>query len=87
MLCDKKIYFFKVDVNSGTSVTFEDAYEKSKNIANALAKLGFKQGDVLYFVTFEMAQLYVVDLAVWLLGGAIRGCYQREAPGNYSTQN
>ncbi|XP_059469197.1 uncharacterized protein LOC132192960 [Neocloeon triangulifer] len=75
-----------IDVNSGTSVTFGDAYEKSKNVANVLARLGFKQGDVLYYVTFEMAQVYVVHLAAWLLGGAVRGCFQGEAPEVYARQ-
>ncbi|XP_065349133.1 uncharacterized protein LOC135945393 [Cloeon dipterum] len=51
-----------------------------------MARLGFKQGDVLYYVTYEMAQLFVLHLATWLLGGAVRGCYQGESAEVYARQ-
>ncbi|CAB3365594.1 Hypothetical predicted protein [Cloeon dipterum] len=81
---DRPALIKMVDVNSGTTVTFHDAYEKSKCVANVMARLGFKQGDVLYYVTYEMAQLFVLHLATWLLGGAVRGCYQGESAGYFS---
>jgi len=74
--------FLKVDIPSGRSVTFGQVKRDATKIASALARKGFKQGDVLYFVTYELAHLYLVSVGVWLLGGVVRGCYQAEAPGN-----
>jgi len=72
-----------VDVPSGRSVTFGQVKSDATKIASALARKGFKQGDVLYFVTYEVARLLLVEIGVWMLGGVVRGCYQAEAPGNY----
>jgi acyl-coenzyme A synthetase/AMP-(fatty) acid ligase len=66
---------------TGKNVKFNELEEQSRRVASALGKRGFIKGDVLYFVTYEMAQLYVVQLAVWRLGGAVRGCFQAEIPG------
>jgi hypothetical protein len=64
-------------------VRFCDIDEKSKRIASGLARLGFKKGDVLQFVTYETARLYLIQVAIWRLGGAVRGSFQDEAPGKY----
>jgi len=63
---------------------FKEIESGSKAIASGLARMGFSKGDILYFVTYETAQLYLVQLAVWRLGGAVRGCYQQENPGKIS---
>jgi long-subunit acyl-CoA synthetase (AMP-forming) len=62
---------------------FKDIESKSKAIASGLAKMGFGKGDTLYFVTYETAQLYLIQMAVWRLGGAVRGCYQQENRGKF----
>jgi acyl-coenzyme A synthetase/AMP-(fatty) acid ligase len=62
-------------------VRFCDIDEKSKRIASGLIRLGFKKGDVLQFVTYETARLYLIQVAVWRIGGAVRGSFQDEAPG------
>jgi acyl-coenzyme A synthetase/AMP-(fatty) acid ligase len=71
----------QVDVSSETSIKFRDVEKHSLSVASALARRGFKKGDVLFFVTYELAQLSVVHLAVWRLGGSVRGCYQAMPPG------
>jgi hypothetical protein len=50
-------------------------------VASALTRLGFKKGDLLYFVTYETAVLYLVQMGVWRLGGCVRGGYQMETEG------
>jgi len=55
---------------------------EATKIASALARRGFKQGDVLYFCTYELAHLFLVKIGVWMLGGVVRGCFQGETPGN-----
>ena len=62
-------------------VYFKDIEEQSKKVASALARLGFKKGDILYFVTYETAVLYLLQMGVWRLGGAVRGGYQMESEG------
>jgi long-subunit acyl-CoA synthetase (AMP-forming) len=71
----------QVNVPSGKFITFRDAREKSQKVASALAKLGFKKHDVLFFVTTECVDLYLVQLAVWMLGGAVRGTSAFETKG------
>jgi hypothetical protein len=44
-------------------------------IGSALTRLGLKHGDVVYFVTYEMAQLFQMQISIFLLGGAVRGCH------------
>lgn len=72
----------QVDVISGTSVRFCDIDDHSRRVASALSRRGFKQGDLLYFITYEMAQLYIIKLAVWMLGGTVRGWLSQEPMGN-----
>jgi hypothetical protein len=43
--------------------------------------MGFKKGDILFFVTTEYVDLYLVQLAVWMLGGAVRGTSVIETKG------
>ncbi|CAB3362652.1 Hypothetical predicted protein [Cloeon dipterum] len=75
-----------VDVPSGRSVTFGQVKEDAVKIASGLARLGFRQGDVLYFVTYEAARLFLVKIGVWMLGGVVRGCSQNELPDDYARQ-
>jgi long-subunit acyl-CoA synthetase (AMP-forming) len=73
----------KVNVPSGKSLTFGEARVKSRKVASALFKMGFKKGDVLFFVTTECVDLYILQLAVWMLGGAVRGTSAFESHGIY----
>lgn len=66
---------------TGVEVRFCDIDDKSKRIASGLTRLGFKKGDVLQFVTYETARLYLIQVAIWRLGGAVRGSFQDESPG------
>ncbi|XP_059483505.1 uncharacterized protein LOC132201383 [Neocloeon triangulifer] len=75
-----------IDARTEVQVLFKEIEPLSRKIASGLARLGFKKRDILYFVTYETAQLYLVQLAVWRLGGAVRGCYQQEAPEEYARQ-
>jgi hypothetical protein len=43
--------------------------------------MGFKKGDILFFSTTEFVDLYLVQLAVWRLGGAVRGTSAFETKG------
>ncbi|XP_059469428.1 uncharacterized protein LOC132193072 isoform X1 [Neocloeon triangulifer] len=88
---DEKIESFQdrpwiVDIPSGRTVTFGQVKNDAIKIASSLARRGFKQGDTLYFVTYEMAELFLVKIGVWLLGGVVRGCYQREIADVYADQ-
>ncbi|CAB3360092.1 Hypothetical predicted protein [Cloeon dipterum] len=74
-----------IDAHTGVTVLFSQIEPYSKKIASGLARLGFCK-DVLHFVTYETAQLYLVQIAVWRLGGAVRGCYQSENTDEYVRQ-
>ncbi|XP_059485149.1 uncharacterized protein LOC132202323 [Neocloeon triangulifer] len=76
-----------IDASTGTEVPFCDIEPKSRKIASALTRLGFAKGDVLHFVTYEITQIYLVQLAVWRLGGAVRGTFQNELPSEIARQN
>jgi hypothetical protein len=56
-------------------------------VASALTKKGFQHGDILFFVTYEIVNMGIMQMAVWMLGGATRGCFQQETPGNLKTIN
>ncbi|XP_059484665.1 uncharacterized protein LOC132202040 [Neocloeon triangulifer] len=75
-----------IDAHTGVQVLFRQIEPDSKKIASALARLGFEKGDVLHFVTYETAQLYLLQVAVWRLGGTVRGCYQLENTEEYVRQ-
>jgi long-subunit acyl-CoA synthetase (AMP-forming) len=70
-----------VNVPSGKFLTLAQAKTKSQKVASALARLGFKKGDVLFFVTSEFVDIYLMQLAVWMLGGAVRGTSTVESQG------
>jgi len=76
---------FQFDVTSGKNVIFGDVERLAKNVASALAKKGFRFGDVLYFVTYEAVDICILQIAVWMLGGATRGSFQQEYPGSFIT--
>ncbi|XP_059477781.1 uncharacterized protein LOC132198053 [Neocloeon triangulifer] len=75
-----------IDANTGAKVLFKDVEVDSKRIASGLARLGFKKQDVLFYVTYETAVLYLVHVGVWSLNGAVRGCYQKESIEEYARQ-
>ncbi|XP_059469212.1 luciferin 4-monooxygenase-like [Neocloeon triangulifer] len=75
-----------IDASTGVEVKFCDIEPQSRKIASALTRLGFTKGDKLHFGTFETAQLYLVQLAVWRLGGTVRGCFQNESTDEFVRQ-
>ena len=75
------INHFQVNVPSGKTLTFAQARTESQKVASALARIGFKKGDVLFFVTSEFVDIYLIQLAVWMLGGAVRGTSTVESQG------
>jgi acyl-coenzyme A synthetase/AMP-(fatty) acid ligase len=79
------LQIMQVNVPSGKSVSFKEARDKSRKVASALTKMGFEKGDILYFVTTECVDLYLVQLAVWMLGGAVRGASALETKGMKTT--
>ncbi|XP_046395103.1 4-coumarate--CoA ligase-like 1 [Ischnura elegans] len=74
------------DVVKGTSYKFRDLKPLSTKIASALTRLGFKKGDVLYYVTYDVALTYMIVFSVWRCGGAVRGCYQKEGKEEFERQ-
>ncbi|XP_046395231.1 4-coumarate--CoA ligase-like 5 [Ischnura elegans] len=75
-----------VDVIRKKSILFSEIEPFSYRIASALTKMGFQKGDWLYFVTYEVALIYVVHIGVWRCGGAVRGCYQNEEEEEFQRQ-
>ncbi|XP_046395423.1 4-coumarate--CoA ligase 1-like isoform X2 [Ischnura elegans] len=73
-----------IDTNTGISYKFRDIKPVTRKIASALTRLGFKQGDVLFYVAYDAALIYLVNIGVWLCGGAIRGCYQKDRQEMYT---
>ncbi|KAF4516735.1 hypothetical protein B566_EDAN008425 [Ephemera danica] len=74
------------DALTGTSVLLKDVEEHSRRMASALTRLGFKARDVLFFVTYEGAQIFLLQLAVWRLGGATRGWRALDMTDEYKIQ-
>ena len=71
-----------MDVATGVTVKYGELEDLSRRVASGLRRLGLQgRGDVLYFVTYEMSHLFIVMLAAWRLGATVRGCYQKEQPG------
>jgi hypothetical protein len=54
-------------------------------VASALTKRGFQPGDILFFVNYDIVNMGIMQMAVWMLGGATRGCFQQESPGKVKT--
>ncbi|XP_059478323.1 uncharacterized protein LOC132198349 [Neocloeon triangulifer] len=75
-----------IDVCTEKKILFGQVEERSRNVAKALARRGFAKGDVLYFVSYDIVDIGVLQLAVWLLGGATRGSYQISKPEEYARQ-
>ncbi|CAB3362656.1 Hypothetical predicted protein [Cloeon dipterum] len=88
---EKRIEAYKdrpwiVDIPSNKTVTFGQVKRDATNIAIALAEIGFKKGDSLFFVTHGLANLILVEIGVWILGGVTRGCDQQETVEVYAQQ-
>ncbi|KAG8238111.1 hypothetical protein J437_LFUL012722, partial [Ladona fulva] len=67
-----------INATTEESIRFDEIERLSKQFASALTRMGFKKGDVLYYVTYDNLFLHVVQLGVWLCGGAVRGCFQND---------
>ncbi|XP_071452944.1 uncharacterized protein [Hetaerina americana] len=74
------------DTIKGTSYKFSDIKPLTKKIASVLTKLGFKKGDVLFFVTYDAALIFLIHIGVWLCGGTMRGSFQKEQKDIYVKQ-
>ncbi|CAB3382633.1 Hypothetical predicted protein [Cloeon dipterum] len=72
-----------IDVCTGKKVLFGEVEELAKKVASALACRGFAKGEILYFVTYDIVDMAILQLAVWLLGGATRGSFQTEEPEKF----
>jgi len=56
---------------------------RAKRVASALARRGFGHGDFLFMVSRDFVDMGILQLAVWMLGGATRSSAE-ETSGNYS---
>ncbi|CAB3369218.1 Hypothetical predicted protein [Cloeon dipterum] len=83
---DKTDKRWVVDTSTGTTVYFKDIDPHSRNVGSALTRLGFKNRDILYFVTYETSVLYLIQLGIWRIGGGTRGGFQGEAPEEFARQ-
>ncbi|XP_065342986.1 uncharacterized protein LOC135941406 [Cloeon dipterum] len=72
-----------IDVCTGKKVLFGEVEELARNVASGLARRGFAKGEILYFVTYDIVDMAILQLAVWLLGGATRGSFQTEEPEKF----
>ncbi|CAB3378517.1 Hypothetical predicted protein [Cloeon dipterum] len=75
-----------VDVCTGKRVLFGEVEELARKVASGLARRGFAKGDILYFVSYDIVNIGILQLAVWLLGGATRGSFQIEQPEEFRRQ-
>lgn len=66
---------------TGKCIKYGEVEEHSRRIGSALTRLGFKKGDTLNYITYESAQVYLMQIAVWRLGGAVRGSNQFSEAG------
>ncbi|CAB3361719.1 Hypothetical predicted protein [Cloeon dipterum] len=64
-----------IDIPSGRSILFSEVQPNARKIASSLTRLGVKHGDFIYFCTFELAQLFQIQVSHLLLGGCVRGCH------------
>ncbi|XP_046394807.1 luciferin 4-monooxygenase-like [Ischnura elegans] len=67
-----------IDALRNQAVYFKEFEPLSKQFASALTRIGFKKGDVLFYLTYNSSLMYLLHVGVWLCGGATRGYYQRE---------
>ncbi|XP_065340223.1 uncharacterized protein LOC135939661 isoform X2 [Cloeon dipterum] len=75
-----------VDVCTGKRVLFGEVEELARKVASGLARRGFAKGDILYFVSYDIVNIQILQLAVWLLGGATRCSFQNEQPEEFRRQ-
>ncbi|XP_065341380.1 uncharacterized protein LOC135940436 [Cloeon dipterum] len=75
-----------LDVCSGKKVLFGEVEKLARKVASGLARRGFAKGDILYFVSYDIVDIAILQLAVWLLGGATRGSFQVEEPEEFRRQ-
>jgi hypothetical protein len=66
---------------SERKVLLKDVEPNAYKIASALTRLGYKKGDSTYFVTYELAQLFQIQVSIYLMGGAVRGFHPVETVG------
>ncbi|XP_059468618.1 uncharacterized protein LOC132192601 [Neocloeon triangulifer] len=75
-----------VDIPSGRSIKLSEVELNSYKIASAFSRMGLKHDDFVYFVTYELAQFYQIQVGLFLLGAAVRGCHPSDNPDNYVKQ-
>ncbi|XP_046394797.1 4-coumarate--CoA ligase-like 1 [Ischnura elegans] len=75
-----------VDVLKNKTLLYKDIEPIAIRFASALTKKGFKKGDVFFYSTYNAALLYGIQIGVWLCGGCVRGCFQREDPREMGRQ-
>ncbi|XP_046401922.1 4-coumarate--CoA ligase-like 1 [Ischnura elegans] len=66
------------DIRTGVSYKYRDIKPMSRKVASALSRLGFMKGDVMFYCTYDCSLIYLVNMGVWLCGGAVRGSFQRD---------
>ncbi|XP_071444146.1 uncharacterized protein [Hetaerina americana] len=69
---------FVTDVVTGKSIPFSKLEEMSRSLAASLWQRGLRRGGLLFFTTYEAALVYVVQIACWMCGAAVRGCFPFE---------
>ncbi|XP_046395800.1 4-coumarate--CoA ligase-like 1 [Ischnura elegans] len=75
-----------VDAVRDQCLMFKEVEPLAKQFASALTKKGFGKGEVFFYVTYNAALLYALQLGVQLCGGATRGCFQKEESGELEKQ-
>ncbi|XP_046395548.1 4-coumarate-CoA ligase 1-like [Ischnura elegans] len=70
-----------IDAQREQSILYKELEPLSKQFASALTRMGFKKGDVLFYMTYNSSLMYVLHFGVWMCGGATRGYFQREEKG------
>ncbi|XP_059468310.1 uncharacterized protein LOC132192385 isoform X2 [Neocloeon triangulifer] len=75
-----------VDIPSGRSIKLSEVEPNAYKIASALTRLGIKHGEFVYFVTYELAQFFQIQIALYLLGVPLRGCHPTDKIENFIKQ-
>ncbi|XP_071452628.1 uncharacterized protein [Hetaerina americana] len=68
-----------IDAVRDQSILYRELEPLSKQFASALTRIGFKKGDVLFYLTYNASLMYLLHFGVWLCGGATRGYFQCES--------
>ncbi|XP_046395281.1 luciferin 4-monooxygenase-like [Ischnura elegans] len=74
------------DTLDGSFYKFKDIKPMTRKIASGLTRLGFKKGDVLCFATTNVDLIYLVQLSVWICGGALRGLHPNDTKEDYERE-